>query len=151
MTDHLALRPLFLGWDCVEPFEAALKLQFGPLTHWSLLKSTMEKNPGMFSSKTLTSLRLKKERHEHLEWHGGEEIFILEVNFSFKIHLSFLELKSVRPRPDERFIMLYPTWFSFGNAVVFSKTHDISLWSGSRFFVLMWFYWDRSAVHFCMF
>jgi len=32
----------------------------------------MEKNPGMFSSKTLISFRLKKERHELLGWHGGE-------------------------------------------------------------------------------
>jgi len=29
----------------------------------------MEKNPGMFSSKTLISFRLKKERRG---WHGGE-------------------------------------------------------------------------------
>jgi len=33
----------------------------------------MEKNPGMFSSKTLISFRLKKERHGH----------ILKVNYSF--------------------------------------------------------------------
>jgi len=26
----------------------------------------------MFSSKTLISFRLKKERHGHLGWHGGE-------------------------------------------------------------------------------
>jgi len=26
----------------------------------------------MFPSKTLISFRLKKERHGHLEWHGGE-------------------------------------------------------------------------------
>jgi len=32
----------------------------------------MEKNPGMFSSKTLISFRLKKEKHWHLWWHGGE-------------------------------------------------------------------------------
>jgi len=32
----------------------------------------MEKNPGMFSSKTLISFRLKKERDGHLGWHGGE-------------------------------------------------------------------------------
>ncbi len=44
---------------------SALKLQFGPSTHY------MEKDPGMFSSKTLISFRLKKERHEH-HWHGGE-------------------------------------------------------------------------------
>jgi len=29
-------------------------------------------NPGMFSSKTLISFRLKKERHGHLGWHWGE-------------------------------------------------------------------------------
>ncbi len=33
------MRPFFLGWDCVEPFEAALKLQFVHSTHY------MEKNP----------------------------------------------------------------------------------------------------------
>jgi len=32
----------------------------------------MEKNPGMFSPKTLISFRLKKEWHGHLGWHGGE-------------------------------------------------------------------------------
>jgi len=32
----------------------------------------MEKNPGMFSSKTLISFRLKKEKHGHLGLHGGE-------------------------------------------------------------------------------
>jgi len=26
----------------------------------------------MFSSKTLISFQLKKERHGHLGWHGGE-------------------------------------------------------------------------------
>jgi len=26
----------------------------------------------MFSSKTLISFRLKKERHGHLGWHGGK-------------------------------------------------------------------------------
>ncbi len=62
MTDHFA-RPLFLSWDCVEPFEAALKLQYGPSTYWLPPKSTiyMEKNPGMFSSKYLISLRPKKD------------------------------------------------------------------------------------------
>jgi len=32
----------------------------------------MEKNPGMYSSKTLISFRLKKERHGHLGRHEGE-------------------------------------------------------------------------------
>ncbi len=30
------------------------------------------KNPGMFSSKTFISFRLKTEIHKHLGWHGGE-------------------------------------------------------------------------------
>jgi len=32
----------------------------------------MENNPGMFSSKTFISFRLKKERRGHPGWHGGE-------------------------------------------------------------------------------
>jgi len=32
----------------------------------------MEKNPEMFSSKTLISFGLKKERHGHLGCRGGE-------------------------------------------------------------------------------
>jgi len=32
----------------------------------------MEKNPGMFSSKTLISFRRKKERRGYLGWNGGE-------------------------------------------------------------------------------
>jgi len=32
----------------------------------------MKKNPGMFSSKTLISFRLKRERYGYLIWHGGE-------------------------------------------------------------------------------
>jgi len=31
----------------------------------------MEKNAGIFSSKTLIYFRLKKEWHGHLGWHGG--------------------------------------------------------------------------------
>jgi len=34
----------------------------------------MEKNLGMFSSKTLISVRLKKEWRGHLGWHRGEWI-----------------------------------------------------------------------------
>jgi len=32
----------------------------------------MEKNPGIFSSKTLISFQLKNERHGYLWGHGGE-------------------------------------------------------------------------------
>ncbi len=49
-----------------------------PIWTFKLLATTevhyMEKNPGMFTSKTLISLRLKKEKHEHLGWHRGEYI-----------------------------------------------------------------------------
>jgi len=41
-----------LGWDHAKPFEVAQKLQFGPSTRWPPLKSTVWKNPGIFSSKT---------------------------------------------------------------------------------------------------
>ncbi len=57
----LWVRPLFLGWDRVGPFEAAV-WTFNPLG--TIKFHYMEKNPAMFSSKTLLSLRLKKERHE---------------------------------------------------------------------------------------
>ncbi len=49
--------------DCVEPFDAAI---------WTFIQLVptkvpyMEKNPGMFSSKTYASFQLKKERREHL-------------------------------------------------------------------------------------
>ncbi len=53
----------------LEPFEAAI-WTFNPLV--PVIGHYMEKNPGMFSSKTLIFFRLKKERHEYLGWHGGE-------------------------------------------------------------------------------
>ncbi len=59
---------------------AALKLQFK-----RLFKCTIWRK--MFSSKTLISFRLKKERHEHLGWQGWanyQEMFILEVNTFLK-------------------------------------------------------------------
>ncbi len=34
-------KTLFLCWDRVEPFEAALKLKFGTSTHWPPFKSTI--------------------------------------------------------------------------------------------------------------
>ncbi len=39
----------------------------------------MDKNPGMFSSKTLIYFRLKKEMHKHLGWHGGQWRFYIEL------------------------------------------------------------------------
>ncbi len=39
------IRLLFLGWDCVEPFEAALKLQFGAFNRLAAIEfHYMEKN-----------------------------------------------------------------------------------------------------------
>jgi len=58
---------VWLDYTCIpqlgscRDFEAALKLTLITISHY------MEKNPGMFSLKTLISFRLKKERHEHLE------------------------------------------------------------------------------------
>jgi len=50
------IRPLFIVWNRLKPFEQfALKLFF------DLKVQYIEKNPGMFSSKTLISFRLKKE------------------------------------------------------------------------------------------
>jgi len=53
----------------LKPFEQfALKLSFGPVLNRLVPIEVhyMEKNPGMFSSKTLISFGLKKERHGHL-------------------------------------------------------------------------------------
>ncbi len=38
--DRFAISPLFLSWDCVEPFEAALKCNLYLQPIWSLLKSS---------------------------------------------------------------------------------------------------------------
>ncbi len=91
MIDHF-IRPLFLGWDRAELFEAALKLQFGPSTRGLPLKSIIwRKILGCFPQKPY--FRLNKERHELLGWHEGwvnyQEIFILEVNESFKFRVGF--------------------------------------------------------------
>ncbi len=53
-------------WSCTE----TIILTFNRLE--SIETNYMDKNPGMFSSKTLISFRLKKEIHKHLGWHGGE-------------------------------------------------------------------------------
>ncbi len=57
--------------DCVEPFDAAI-WTFSQLVPTKV--PYMEKNPGMFSSKTYVSLQLKKERREHLGWHGVSKL-----------------------------------------------------------------------------
>ncbi len=88
------IRLLFLGWDCVEPFEAALKLQFGPSTGWLPLNSTIWRKI-VFSSKTFISFRTKKERHEHLGWHGNKWIIrtfsFCKWTSTFQISLLFLD------------------------------------------------------------
>jgi len=72
---HL-IRPLFIAWNRLKPFE-----QFAVCSEtvfWTLNRLVtskvhyMEKNPGIFSSKTLISFRQKQERHGYLGWHGGE-------------------------------------------------------------------------------
>jgi len=66
-------------WCHLKPFEAALKLSFEPWTVWFPLKSIIWRKYWMFSSKTLISFRLKKERHGHL-------CFFLNVNYSLNTH-----------------------------------------------------------------
>jgi len=60
---------LFIAWNRLKPFE-----QFAVFTEYVFCTLNrlvpievhyMEKNPEMFSSKTLISFRLKKERHGH--------------------------------------------------------------------------------------
>ncbi len=64
-----SIRPLFLGWDHVEPFEAALKLQFGPSTHWSPLKSTIwRKILECFPRKPLIVFRWRKTWTSWMTW-----------------------------------------------------------------------------------
>jgi len=59
------IRTLFIVWNHLKPFErfvVCTETDFWTLNH--LVTSEvhyMEKNPGMFSSKTLISFRLKKE------------------------------------------------------------------------------------------
>jgi len=64
------IRPLFIVWNRLKPFE-----QFAVCNEsvfWTLKRLVptevhyMGKNAGMFSSKTLISFRLKKERRGHL-------------------------------------------------------------------------------------
>ncbi len=53
-------------WSCTE----TVILTFNRLE--SIEVQYLEKIPGMFSSKTLFSFRLKKKIHKHLGYHGGE-------------------------------------------------------------------------------
>jgi len=49
--------------------------------------------PGMFSSKTLISFQLKKERHEHLGRHGGVSKLSAKVNYSFNFFKAQIDEK----------------------------------------------------------
>ncbi len=60
----------------------------------SIETSYMDKNPGMFSSKTFISFRLKKEIHKHLGWHGWvnyEEICIWKWTNPLRTDISSLD------------------------------------------------------------
>ncbi len=71
-------------WSCIE----IAVWTFNPLA--TIEAYYMEKNLERFSSKTLISFRLKKERHEHLGWHVGEQII---RNFLFWKWTNPLRLK----------------------------------------------------------
>jgi len=91
----LKLCYLFLKWPIVSldktlihrlvsfkaSFEAALKLSFGSWTVWYPMKSIIWKKSWNVSF----SFRLKKERHGHLGWHGGE--YISSKSFFLKSEL----------------------------------------------------------------
>jgi len=53
----------------------------------------IEKNPGIFSSKTLISFRLKKEIHGHLGWHGFNWCSY-DMNYSFTRLKAWTDKKS---------------------------------------------------------
>ncbi len=69
-NDQLS-QPLFLGWYRVEPFEAALTAIWTFKLLTTMEVHYMEKNPGMFSPKTLISLRLKKDMNILDDMGGG--------------------------------------------------------------------------------
>ncbi len=74
------IRPLFHGWNGVEPFEAALKnaiMTFNRFVH--VEAHNMEKHPGMFSSKTLIYWKTWTS-WTAWGWVNHPDIFILEVN-----------------------------------------------------------------------
>jgi len=64
------IRPLFIIWNHLKPFEqfaVCIETVFWSLNYLVPIKvHYMEKNAGMFSSKTFLSSRLKKERHGNL-------------------------------------------------------------------------------------
>ncbi len=61
----LDIRPLFLGWDRVELFEAALKLQFEPSTRWSHRSPLYGEKSWNVILKNLCDWRNK---HAHTSW-----------------------------------------------------------------------------------
>ncbi len=63
MTDRFFYIRLY-----IEPFEAALKVQFDLQSVDPIEFHYVENNSPMFSSSTLISLQLKKERHEKLNF-----------------------------------------------------------------------------------
>ncbi len=77
------LRTLISQLDCVEPFETALKLQFGPQPLIPIEFHYMEKNPGMFSLiSSLISFQLRKKDMNILNGMGVSKLsgnLILEL------------------------------------------------------------------------
>ncbi len=74
--------PLFLDWDHVESFEAALNLQFGPSTRWPHLSPLYGENVcNVFLKKSIFNW-IKKDMHilDGIGRVNYQEIFILEVN-----------------------------------------------------------------------
>ncbi len=80
------IRFLFLGWDRVELYEAALKLQFVPSTHWVPLNSIWRKISCNVFLENLNFFPSEKEIHEHIGWHGVSKLSGSELILYKYIH-----------------------------------------------------------------
>jgi len=94
----------FFRWKEIKVFDENIP-RFSPYKWTSLgtkrfkVQMRVSENLGMFSSKTLISFRLKKERREHLGWHGGKlsaKVFF-KVNYSFKFWIT-ANMSDIVPR-----------------------------------------------------
>ncbi len=68
-------------WSCTETDILTFNLLESIEVHY------MDLIRGMFSSKTFISFRLKKEKHKHLGWHGGEYILIWKLTNPLRLVL----------------------------------------------------------------
>ncbi len=65
---------LLFGWDCVEPFWSCIDTAIWTFNPLGPTEVHYMNNPGMFSSKTLISFQLKKERMNILDDMGVSKL-----------------------------------------------------------------------------